>query len=59
MCNITVPVGSVTFHLVATSDVQTKPGTDKKGDRDQKHLKIYNAIILSIQFFSKLKEIPS
>lgn len=32
-----------------------KAGTDKKGDRDQKHLKIYNAIILSIHFFPSWK----
>lgn len=32
-----------------------KAGTDKKGDRDQKHLKIYNAIILAIHFFFQVE----
>lgn len=43
-------MGLVTFHLAAASDVQTKSGRGKKGDRDQNLLKIYNAIILFLFF---------
>lgn len=56
MVTFTVPV--VTFHLTAASDVQTKSGRGKKGNRDTNPLKIYNAIILGNQCIFKFKEIP-